>query len=311
MSLAQISAAACPPPCEPVGDDFNPDTDHEFHTTIDVTEDVIEDEEEIVDEVIEESAVRDLLVAVVGCDEAGDIVDNIVKPMVELEVAEMLPIQKVVDVIKNLNDDEQVDQKDPLPTHEEVWETIVTDEKRAVDEPEVHFHDAPTLTQEQMDNATVTTLKTKDGKEVDVIVVNKAGVVVTKDMPCPAEELEEKAEEIADEVVSDLEEEIHEPPVVEEPKPEPKPAPKPKKPKTEVYKTTVETMPEDANALDKLLEMAGGKPLILDFQYDACGHCQEIAPEFEDLMKKYQGDDPANPNAFFYKVDIFQHRDRL
>ena len=265
MSLAQISAAACPPPCNPSGDDFNPDTDHEFETTIDVTEDVIEDEEEIVDEVIEESAVRDLLVAVVGCDEAGDIVDNIVKPMVELEIAEMLPIQKVVDVIKNLNDDEKVDQKDPLPTHEEVWEAIVTDEQRAVDEPEIAFHASPTLTQEQMDNATVTTLTTKDGKEVDVIVVNKANVVVTPDMPCPDQDLEEKAEEIADEVVSDIEEEIHEPPVVVEPEPEPKPAPKPKKPKVEVYDTTVETMPEGASALDRLLEKAGGKPLILDF----------------------------------------------
>ena len=116
-----ISLTACPPPCDPSPEDFNPDTDHVFKTTIDVTEDVIEDEKEIVEEVVEETGVQDLLAAVVGCDEAKDVVDTIFKPMVELEVAEMLPIDEVVEVIKTMNDDEKVESKDELPTHEEVW----------------------------------------------------------------------------------------------------------------------------------------------------------------------------------------------
>ena len=127
ISLAQTSA--CPPPCNPAGDDFDADTDHTFETEIDVTTDVIVDEEPIVEEVIEDSGVKDLLVAVVGCDEAGDVVDNIVKPLVELEIADLLPIQEAIDAYKNINaEDEVVDQKDDLPTIQSVWESIVNDE---------------------------------------------------------------------------------------------------------------------------------------------------------------------------------------
>ena len=66
-----------------------------------------------------------------------------------------------------------------------------------------------------------------------------------------------------------------------EPKPEPEPAPQPVKPKVEVYETTVETLGADPFALTTLVQKAKGKPVILDFQYDECGHCQEIAPEYE------------------------------
>ena len=211
--LAAVSQAlhltACPPPCNPSGDDFNPDTDHSFKTTIDITEDVIEDEKEIVEEVVEETGVKDLLVAVVGCEEAGDVVDSIVMPMIELEVAEMLPIKQAVEVIKTMNDDEKVDTKDELPTHEEVWNTITSDEQRAIDEPEIEFHAAPTLTPEQMDNSTVTKLTTPDGQEVDIIVVNKGNVEVTEGA-CPNDDLDEKAEDIADEIVDEIEEEVEE-----------------------------------------------------------------------------------------------------
>ena len=336
-----ISLTSCPPPCNPSGDDFNPDTDHAFKTTIDITEDVIEDEKEIVEEVVEETGVKDLLVAVVGCEEAADVVDTIVKPMVELEVAEMLPIKQAVEVIKTMNDDEKVDTKDELPTHEEVWNTITSDEQRAIEEPEIQFHAAPTLTPEQMDNSTVTKLTTPDGQEVDIIVVNKGNVEVTEGA-CPNDDLDEKAEEIADEIVDEIEEEVEkaeeppapeteteseseeeepvpvpepkpEPPVIEEPAPvvEAKPEPKPAKKAVEVYKTQVETMDGDASALDKLLEKAGGRPLVLDFQYDECGHCQEIAPRFEELMLSYKGEEGEEPDVMFYKVNIFEHRDRL
>ena len=70
-------------------------------------------------------------------------------------------------------------------------------------------------------------------------------------------------------------------------------------------------MSGDSSALDKLLEKAAGRPLVLDFQYDACGHCQEIAPAFEQIMFDYQGEDAENPDVMFYKVDIYQHKERL
>ena len=69
-------------------------------------------------------------------------------------------------------------------------------------------------------------------------------------------------------------------------------------------------MGEDPFALMNLVAAAKGKPVILDFQYDECGHCQEIAPEYEQMMFDNAGT-AENPLAYFRKVDIFQHRDRL
>ena len=165
--------------------------------------------------------------------------------MIEVEVAEMLPINEALGVIKTMNDDEKIETKDELPTHEQVWKTITGDEKRAADEPNIEYHNSPTLTPEQMDNATVTKITTPGGEEVDVIVVNKAGIEVTKGASLPEDNLEELAKEIADEVIDEVEDEIVEPakpdpvseseseseeeepkPVKEEPKPvkeEPKP----------------------------------------------------------------------------------------
>jgi thiol-disulfide isomerase/thioredoxin len=166
-----------------------------------------------------------------------------------------------------------------------------------------------------MNTATVTEISGPNGEEMELIVVNRTGVVAD-DSPCPTDDLEEKAEEIADEIVDEIEEEI-----VEEAKPEPEPesesseseeeepAP-PAKKKIGVYKTTVETMGEDPFALTNLVAAAKGKPVILDFQYDECGHCQEIAPEYEQMMFDHAGTS-ENPLAYFRKVDIFQHRARL
>lgn len=208
-----------------------------------------------------------------------------------------------------MNDDEKVEVKDQLPTLQSVWETIVNDEKRATDEPNIAFHDKPTeMTPQQMENSMVTQIEGPNGEMLDVIVVNKAGVVVDKDAPCPEEDIEEIAEEVAKEVIDEVEDEIE-----EEAKPEPKPEPEPEKPKkkkVEVYKTTVEKMKPDPEALETLVMAANGKPVILDFQYDECGYCQEIAPAFEDLMKAHAGT-PEDPLAFFRKVDIFEHRERL
>ena len=54
--------------------------------------------------------------------------DNIVKPIVELEIADMLPIKQAVDVITKLNDDEVVKPVDFLPSIIDVVKTIFNDE---------------------------------------------------------------------------------------------------------------------------------------------------------------------------------------
>lgn len=131
-----------------------------------------------------------------------------------------------------------------------------------------------------MDAATVTEITGPNGEDMELIVVNKTGVVVD-DSPCPDddEELEEKAEEIAEEVVDEIEEAAEE---AAKPEPEPESESEEEEPEKEgVYKTTVPELVEDEFALMKLVQQAKGKPVILDFQYDACGHCQEIAPEYE------------------------------
>ena len=242
--------------------------------------------------------------------------DSIIKPVVEMEVAEMLPIKQVVDVIKTMNDDEKVDVTDVLPSLVDVVETIINDEQRAIDEPEIQFHATVSeLTPEQMDTATVTEISGPNGEQMELIVVNKTGVVAD-DSPCPTDDLEDKAEEIADEIVDEIEEEVE-----EEAKPEPEPESEsseseeeevkpPAKKEGGVYKTTVETISDDPWALTTLVQAAKGKPVILDFQYDECGHCQDIAPEYEQMMFDNAGT-PENPLAYFRKVNIFDHRERL
>ena len=134
-------------------------------------------------------------------------------------------------------------------------------------------------------------------------------------MPCEEEEpeveveieptpdvvrIEEEIEKITE--IIEEKEEVPEPePVVVE---EPVPAPVAEKPVVEVYETAVPEMPVGRTALEDILFDAAGKVVILDFQYDACNPCQEIAPAFEALME-------ANPDAIFKKVDIFKHRDLL
>ena len=115
-----------------------------------------------------------------------------------------------------------------------------------------------------MDSAKVTEIDGPNGEKMELIVVNKTGVVVD-DSPCPDEDLEDKAEDIADEIVEEIEKEVE-----EETKPDPEPelepesesseseaeepAPKPKKPEVEVYKTTVETLGSDPFALTTLVQ---------------------------------------------------------
>ena len=140
----------------------------------------------------------------------------------------------------------------------------------------------------------------------------------------PPEESDEESDQEPDVTIMPVEEK--EP---EKPKPEPRPAPieesdeeeeeprpsrneqpessdeeeeKPK-PVVEVYDTMVEDLEE--GGLEEILAQADGKPVILDFQYDGCSPCQEIAPAFENLMIN------NSDSAIFRKVDIFQHKDML
>lgn len=75
----------------------------------------------------------------------------------------------------------------------------------------------------------------------------------------------------------------------------------PDKPEPEVSKVP-ELEPEDT--LEDLFKSANGRPVVLDFQYDACDPCARIAPDFEKLMEAY-------PEVIFRNVDIYSHRDLL
>ena len=66
--------------------------------------------------------------------------------------------------------------------------------------------------------------------------------------------------------------------------------------KVEVYETTVEDIPTGMT-VEEILEGADGKPVVLDFQFDACKPCQTLAEPYEAMMKD-------NEDIVFYKVDL-------
>ena len=120
-------------------------------------------------------------------------------------------------------------------------------------------------------------------------------IIISHDeVPETAEESTGDSEEVAEE--DEAEEEVEETEEVVEETTE--------KPKVEVYETTVEALPAGEDALETILAEANGAPVILDFQYDDCMPCQDIAPDFEAIKDKY-------PDAIFRKVDIFEHKDML
>ena len=120
-------------------------------------------------------------------------------------------------------------------------------------------------------------------------------IIISHDeVPETAEESTGDSEEEAEE--DEAEEEVEETEEVVEETTE--------KPKVEVYETTVEALPAGEDALETILAEANGAPVILDFQYDDCVPCQDIAPDFEAIKDKY-------PDAIFRKVDIFEHKDML
>ena len=72
----------------------------------------------------------------------------------------------------------------------------------------------------------------------------------------------------------------------------------------EVYDTTVMPLRDSPTAFEELVENAEGRPIVLDFQYDACNPCQLIAPAFERMKNTYT-------DVIFRKVDIWEHKDLL
>ena len=107
-------------------------------------------------------------------------------------------------------------------------------------------------TAEEMDNATVVEVEADDGTTIDIIVVT--------DDTTPEVTPEDSTTEVT------VPEETTEEPVIP-------------------YDTTVvEIDANDPNSIENLLAEAEGKPVILDFQYDSCQPCQDIAPAFEKLM---------------------------
>ena len=144
-------------------------------------------------------------------------------------------------------------------------------------------------------------LITEETEEAEVVDVEEPAETETAEEEVEEEVVEEETatEEVVEE--EDVEEEVVEEEDVEEEVVEEEAT---VKKEVTVYETTVEALPSDENALAQILEEADGRPIILDFQYDACAPCQEIAPEFEAIMQKY-------PDAIFRNVDIFEHRELL
>lgn len=69
---------------------------------------------------------------------------------------------------------------------------------------------------------------------------------------------------------------------------------------------TVENAAADTPAVIELgqgetLDMAQGKPMIVDFNATWCGPCKKFAPTFEEVAREYAG------KALFYSVDVDVH----
>ena len=340
-ALADAEACCCPVmPCLPTcSDACEEEEDEEPQTQVDVeldvTKDVMDEVKPIGDDVIEESGVTDALEDVVTQEEASQIVDEILTPIIDDAIAvNVLPVDEIIDTIEEVVPDENQELVDPLPDVEAVVEVI--EDEIIPDHPEVTVEEKTDIefTEEQKDNATVVEIVDDEGNAVEVVVIEVepevtpavpevvdtdvdteiVDVVDTEeaevvDVEEPADETETAVEEVVEEEVVEEEvveeetatEEVVEEEVVEEEVEEETTS---TKKEVVVYETAVEELEAGEDALAQLLSDANGRPVILDFQYDACAPCQEIAPEFEAIMEKY-------PDAVFKNVDIYQHRDLL
>ena len=275
--------------------------------------------EAIVDDVIEPIVETEILNDETHVDDIVEAIEEVI-PQEEVQVEDPVPeTEEVVEELEQevIPDHEEVtvlDTPEDLGINDEDLENaeIVEITDPAGDEIEVIIIDNPTDVPPAKDE--------EEGGDLEVVEVveeepapaegDGSGVVeetvVEEEEPVPevpdevveeeieeiveateeAEEpvVEETVEEVVEETVEEVVEEVvEEEPVVEEPVDD------------GVYQTTVPEPPaltaeeEDACAgdvrcvLNKLLDMAEGRPLVLDFQYDACSPCQDIAPEFEAI----------------------------
>ena len=207
--LAQTNAKSwCEPNCDPSGDDFNADTDHPVKMEIDVSKDVVEDVKPIVEEALSEQGVKAALEAVVGEDGADALIDEVVMPVFDSAVADfLLPVDAVIEAEKSLNPDEKIVVEDDLPETADVVAAVQEQlEENHADEgvelttgAEVDLN----FTEEQLANASVTTLDNGVGGEVQVITV-PVSEVAAKVKETIATEGPRDAEDINEEVTAEV-----------------------------------------------------------------------------------------------------------
>lgn len=210
--LAQVDAQSwCEPNCEPSGDDFDADTDHPVKMEIDVSKDVVADVKPIVEEALAEQGVKAALEAVVGADGADALIDEVVMPVLDSTVADnLLNVDAVIDAEKALNPDEKIVVEDDLPETADVVAAVQEQlETNHADEgvelttgAEVDLN----FTEEQLANASVTTLDNGVGGEVQVITV-PVSEVAAKVKEAIATQEPRDAEDINEEVTAAVVEE--------------------------------------------------------------------------------------------------------
>ena len=202
-------------PCNPGYEEFDPDTDHKKHDTIDVAKDFLADFEAVGDEFIHQSKVDGILRAALGLDFAADIEDHILKPILDAQVGSLIPVAKIAEVIASLNaEDEDIEVEDDLPAVEEIVKLEEEDEKAA--EEGVTFHTGIVSDPSKFDNATVETLDTGNG-EVIMITIPEGDIEVTEVEEVPVDEIGDIAEDAANDIVDSLANDEHL--VIDEPEP--------------------------------------------------------------------------------------------
>lgn len=208
--LAQVNAS-CEPNCEPSGDDFDPDTDHPVKMEIDVTKDVIADVAPIVEEALAEQGVKAALEAVTGADLTENLIDDVIIPCFEVTAAEeLLNVDAVVEAEKELNPDEKITVVDDLPETADVVAAVKEqlEENHGEDGVELKTGAEVDLnfTEEQIANASVTTLDNGVGGEVALITLPVSEVAAKVKETLATEEPRSAGdinEEVSEELVAD------------------------------------------------------------------------------------------------------------
>ena len=122
--LQQSDACCCPTytPCMPSCS--NPCDDHDEHEGehhIDLAEDVLKDVIPVGEEIIEDSGVRDIIADIVGDTEAGQIVRDIVTPIIDGEIINHeIDVDGLIDAIDEVESDMDIIIDGELPTTQDI-----------------------------------------------------------------------------------------------------------------------------------------------------------------------------------------------